>query len=80
MPRNTIQKTFNKTIVNGIIVVDGKTVPATYEIPKKCHINTAQAIVRKEEPSFSAISIEQKTVKYVMDYDTFKQHATIEEN
>lgn len=76
MARNTIQKVFTTTTVKGFIIKDGTPVAVTYELDKKCGIQTAQSIVRKHEPTFAATEIEESSKLYKMTFDEFKAHAT----
>lgn len=76
MARNTIQKKFNITEVRGFIIEDGQPVKVCYQIGKKCGLNTAQAIIRKEEPSFAATEIVEHEQLYKMTFDDFKKYGT----
>lgn len=75
MARNTIQKVFTTTTVKGFIIKDGVPVEASYELDKKCGINTAQYIVRQHEPTFAATDIVENSILYKMTFDEFKAHA-----
>ena len=76
MARNTIQKKFTTTEVHGFIIKDGKPVQVAYQLDKKCGLNTAQALIRKEEPSFAAIEVVEHEQLYKMSFDDFKKYAT----
>lgn len=76
MARNTIQKVFTTTIVKGFIIKDGAPVAVAYELDKKCGIQTAQSIVRKQEPTFAATEVEERSTLYKMTFDEFKAQAT----
>lgn len=76
MARNTIQKVFTTTIVKGFIIKDGAPVEASYELDKKCGIQTAQSIVRKQQPTFAATEVSERSILYTMTFDEFKAHAT----
>ena len=76
MARNTIQKKFTTTEVHGFIIKDGQPVKVTYQLGKKCGLNTAQTLIRKEEPSFAATEIIEQDQLYKMTFDDFKKYAT----
>lgn len=76
MARNTIQKKFTTTEVRGFIIQDGRPVEVTYQLGKKCGLNTAQALIRKEEPSFAAVEVVEHEQLYKMTFDDFKKYAT----
>lgn len=76
MARNTIQKKFTTTEVRGFIIKDGQPVEVVYQLGKKCGLNTAQALVRKEEPSFSAVEVVEHEIFYKMTFDDFKKYGT----
>ena len=57
MARNTIQKKFTSTEVRGYVIKDGQPVQVAYQLDKKCGLNTAQALIRKQEPSFAAVEV-----------------------
>lgn len=76
MARNTIQKQFVCTTVKGFILKDGRPVEAAYELDKRCGLKTAQAIVRKTEPTFAAVEVEEDATTYKMTFDDFKKYAT----
>ena len=79
MARNYMQKIRTKTIVNGFTVRDAQPVAVSYEIDKNVGINTAQQMVRKQDPSFSAISVTPKRTMYKMTFEDFFRLATPEE-
>lgn len=74
MARNTIQKKFTTTEVRGFIIKDGQPVKVAYQLGKKCGLNTAQAIIRKEEPSFAAVEVVENEQLYKMTFDDFKKY------
>ena len=74
MARNTIQKKFTSTEVRGYVIKDGKPVQVAYKLEKKCGLNTAQAIIRKEEPSFAAVEVVEHEQLYKMTFDDFKKY------
>lgn len=76
MARNTIQKKFTTTEVHGFIIKDGQPVKVAYQLGKKCGLNTAQAIIRKEEPSFAAVKVVDYMQLYKMTFDDFKKYGT----
>lgn len=76
MARNTIQKKFTTTEVQGFIIKDGNPVKVTYRLDKKCGLNTAQALIRREEPSFAATEIAEYEQLYKMTFDDFKKYGT----
>ena len=76
MARNTIQKKFVSTEVQGFIIKDGNPVKVTYQLDKKCGLNTAQALIRREEPSFAATEIVEHEQLYKMTFDEFKKYGT----
>lgn len=76
MARNTIQKKFTTTEVHGFIIKDGQPVKVAYQLGKKCGLNTAQTLIRKEEPSFAATEIIEQDQLYKMTFDDFKKYAT----
>lgn len=76
MARNTIQKKFSTTEVRGYVIKDGNPVKVTYQLGKKCGLNTAQAIIRKEEPSFAAVEVVEHEQLYKMTFDDFKKYGT----
>ena len=77
MPRNTIQKKFIRTEVSGFIIKDGQPVKVAYQLDKKCGLSTAQALIRKEEPSFSAIEVVEHEQLYKMTFKDFKKYGTL---
>lgn len=76
MARNTIQKKFTTTEVHGFIIKDGQPVKVTYQLGKKCGPNTAQAIIRKKEPTFAAVEVVEHEQLYKMTFDDFKKYGT----
>lgn len=76
MARNTIQKKFTTTEVRGFVIEDGQPKAASFELDKQCGLNTAQQIIRREHPSFSATEAIEHSVLYKMDFETFKKYAT----
>lgn len=76
MARNTIQKKFITTEVYGFIIKDGQPVKVAYQLGKKCGLNTAQAIIRKEEPTFAAVEVVEHEQLYKMTFDDFKKYGT----
>lgn len=77
MARNTIQKKFTTTVVSGIIIEDGAAVAVKYELDRNTTLQTAQAIIRKYNASFSAISVEHVVRMYKMTFEEFKRYATL---
>ena len=76
MARNTIQKRFTTTEVRGFIIKDGQPVQVAYQLDKKCGLNTAHALVRKQEPRFAAVEVVEHERLYKMTFDDFKKYAT----
>ena len=76
MARNTIQKKFTTTEVHGFIIKDGQPVKVVYQLGKKCGLNTAQAIIRKDESTFAATEIVEHEQLYKMTFDDFKKYGT----
>lgn len=76
MARNTIQKKFTTTEVRGFIIKDGQPVEVAYELGRKCGLNSAQALVRKTEPSFAAVEVVEHEQLYKMTFEDFKKYAT----
>lgn len=76
MARNTIQKKFTTTEVRGFVIRDGHPIEAAYELGKKCGLTTAQALVRKTEPSFAAVEVVEHEQLYKMTFEDFKKYAT----
>ena len=76
MARNTIQKKFTTTTVKGYIIKDDHPQEVTYELNKKCGLQTAQAVIRKEEPSFAAVEVAENSTVYKMSFEDFKKYAT----
>ena len=76
MARNTIQKKFTTTEVHGFIIKDGQPMKVVYQLGKKCGLNTAQALIRREEPSFAATEIVEHDQLYMMTFDDFKKYGT----
>lgn len=77
MARNTIQKKFTTTVVRGFIIKDGQPVEVAYHLGKKCGLNTAQALIRKDEPSFAAVEVVEHEYLYKMTFDDFKKYGTL---
>ena len=77
MARNTIQKKFTITEVRGYVIKDGQPMQVAYQLGKKCGLNTAQAIIRKEEPSFAAVEVVEHEQLYKMTFDDFKKYGTL---
>lgn len=75
MARNYIQKTYTETIVHGFILDDGQPVPYLAVINRRVGLASAQAIVRKDEPSFMAARVEERTTTYRMTFDRFRELA-----
>jgi 6-phosphofructokinase len=75
MARNYLQKTYTETIVHGFILRDGLPVQYDAVIDRRIGLASAQAVVRKSEPSFMAASVEENTVTYRMTFDKFKELA-----
>lgn len=75
MARNYLQKTYTDTIVHGFILRDEKPVQYDAVIDRRIGLASAQAVVRKTEPSFMAASVEESTVTYRMTFDKFKELA-----
>ena len=76
MARNTIQKKFTTTEVRGFVIGDGQPYEVSFELDRKLGLNSAQAIIRREYPSFSAAEVIEHAVLYKMDFETFKKYAT----
>lgn len=77
MSRNTIQKKFTTTEVRGFIIKDGQPVEVAYQLGKKCGLNTAQALIRKQEPSFAAVDVVENEQLYKMTFEDFKKYGTL---
>lgn len=77
MARNTIQKKFTRTEVHGFIIKDGQPVHVAYQLDKKCGLNTAQTLIRKQEPSFSAVEVVEHEQLYKMTFEDFKKYGTL---
>lgn len=75
MARNYLQKSYTETIVRGFILADGQPVPYLAVINRRVGLASAQAIVRKDEPSFMAASVEERTTTYRMTFDRFRELA-----
>lgn len=75
MARNYLQKTYTETIVHGFVLRDGQPHPIDAVINRRVGIATAQAIMRKSEPSFMAASVEERTTTYRMTFDRFRELA-----
>lgn len=76
MARDTIQKKFTTTEVHGFIIKDGQPVQVAYQLDKKCGLNTAQALIRKQESSFSAVEVVEHEQLYKMTFEDFKKYGT----
>ena len=76
MSRNTIQKKFTSTEVRGYVIKDGHPVQVAYQLDKKCGLNTAQGLIRKQEPSFAAVEVVEHEQLYKMTFEDFKQYGT----
>lgn len=76
MARNTIQKKFTSTEVSGYVIKDGQPVQVAYQLDKKCGLNTAQALIRKHEPSFAAVEVVEHEQLYKMTFEDFKKYGT----
>ena len=76
MARNTIQKKFTTTEVRGFIIEEGQPKAVAFQLDKKCGLNTAQAIIRKQHPSFSAAELVEHEQLYKMTFEDFKKYAT----
>lgn len=76
MARNTIQKKFTTTEVRGYVIKDGHPVEVAYQLDKKCGLNTAQALIRKQEPSFAAFEVVEHVHLYKMTFEDFKKYGT----
>ena len=79
MARNTIQKTFVSTIVEGYVIRDNQPTHVAYELDRKCGLQNAQNIIRKSEPTFAATNVTEKSVTYKMSFEDFKKYATIQQ-
>lgn len=77
MTRNTIQKKFVTTHVRGYVIENGAPKEATFELDRRRGLASAQAIIRKTEPSFSAVGIVEKQKVYKMTFDDFKKHGKL---
>ena len=75
MARNYVQKIKTTTVVRGYVLRDGAPVEAAYTIEKRIGLNAAQAIVRKDEPSFMAAGVEERRTLYTMAFEKFYQLA-----
>lgn len=75
MARNYVQKVKTITVVRGYVLRNGAPVEAAYIIEKRVGVNAAQAIVRKDEPSFMAASVEERRTLYTMTFEKFYQLA-----
>lgn len=76
MARNTIQKKFTTTTVRGFIIDEGEPRAVEFQLDKKCGLNTAQAIIRRQYPSFSAAEVVENEQLYKMTFEDFKKYAT----
>lgn len=76
MARNTIQKKFTSTEVRGYVIKDGHPVEVAYQLDRKCGLNIAQALIRKQEPSFAAVEVVEHEQLYKMTFDDFKKYGT----
>lgn len=76
MARNTIQKRFITTEVRGFIIKDGQPAQVAYQLDKRCGLDTAQALVRRQEPSFAAVEVVVHEHLYKMTFDDFKKYGT----
>lgn len=76
MARNTIQKKFTSTEVRGYVIKDGRPVEVAYQLDRKCGLNTAQMLIRKQEPSFAAFEVVEHEQLYKMTFDDFKKYGT----
>lgn len=76
MARNTIQKKFTSTEVRGYAIKDGQPVQVAYQLDKKCGLHTAQALIRKQEPSFAAVEVVEHEQLYKMTFEDFKKYGT----
>ena len=76
MARNTIQKKFTTTEVRGYVIKDGQPVQVAYQLDKKCGLSTAQALIRKQEPSFAAVEVVEHEQLYKMTFEDFKKYGT----
>lgn len=76
MPRNTVQKTKTQTIAHGFIVEDDAPKPVSFMLDGKYTINTAQKLIRREQPSFSISNCTYTETLYTMTFDEFFQLAT----
>lgn len=74
MARNTIQRKFTRTEVRGYVIKDGQPVEVAYELDKKCGLQTAQAIIRKTEPTFAAVEVKENVILYKMTFEDFKKY------
>ena len=75
MARNYLQKTYTETIVHGFILKNGQPVAYDAIIDRRVGLASAQTIVRKNEPSFMAASVEERTTMYRMTFDKFRELA-----
>lgn len=75
MARNYLQKTYTETIVHGFVLRDGQPHPIDGVINRRVGLASAQAIMRKNEPSFMAASVEECTTTYRMTFDKFRELA-----
>lgn len=75
MARNYVQKIKTTTAVHGYILRNGVPVEASYEIGRRVGLESAQAIVRKEEPSFMAASVMEHRTLYTMEFNRFYELA-----
>lgn len=75
MARNYVQKIKTTTVVFGYVLRDGAPVEAAYTIERRVGLESAQAIVRKDEPSFMALRVEEIRTLYTMTFDRFYELA-----
>lgn len=75
MARNYLQKTYTETIVHGFVLRDGQPYAMDAVIERRVGLASAQTIMRRNEPSFMAASIEERTTTYRMTFARFRELA-----
>lgn len=75
MARNYLQKSYTETIVHGFVLRDGQPHPCDAVINRRVGLASAQAIMRKNDASFMAASVEERTTTYRMTFDKFRELA-----
>ena len=88
MGRKFMQTKRAQTVVNGFVLRDGTPAPASFVLERKAGLESAQAIVRRDEPSFMAANVNITAKIYRMPVERFIELAecidvdpdTIDEN